>query len=89
MRLCADSISTFLVLARHALRISGNPCGMKRREVVAGLTRVLNRDFGAFEALLDVREGKQPRSVADPLALFDNYLNQIHAVTDFVDGLAK
>ena len=62
---------------------------MKRREVVTELNHVLGRNFDAFETLLAVREGKQPRTVADPIVLFDNYLNQIHAVTDFVDGLSK
>ena len=90
VRLCADSVSTFLVLARHALRLAGSPVGMKRREIVAQLNQVLGREFDAFEALLDVREGKQLSGrLADPLTLFDNYLNQIHAVTDYVDGLAK
>jgi predicted nucleotidyltransferase len=89
IRLCADSLSTFLVLARHALRLSGNAVGIQRREIVAELNRVLGREFDAFDVLLDVREGKQPSAVADPLTLFDNYLNQIHAVTNYVDGLSK
>ena len=89
VRLCADSLSTFLILSKHALRISGHNVGHKRREIVAELKKSLVGDFSAFDALLDVREGKSPKEVADPLRLFDNYMNQIHAVTDFVDGLAK
>jgi predicted nucleotidyltransferase len=89
VKLCADSLSTFLVLSKHALRISGHPVSHKRREIVIELKKRLGGDFGAFETLLDVREGKAPREVADPLRLFDNYMNQIHAVTDFVDGLQK
>jgi hypothetical protein len=90
IKLCADSVSTFLVLAKHALRISGHPCSNKRREIVAGLKTTLGGDFSAFEQLLDVREGRTRREVvADPLGLFDNYMNQIHGVTDFVDGLQK
>ncbi len=89
VKLCADSLSTFLVLSKHALRISGHPVSHKRREIVAELTKTLGREFSAFEALLDVREGKAAAKVADPLYLFDNYMSQIHAVTDFVDGLEK
>ena len=90
VKLCADSLSTFLVLSKHALRISGHPVSHRRREIVAELKKTLSGDFGAFETLLDVREGKAPtKEVADPLKLFDNYMNQIHAVTDFVDGLQK
>jgi predicted nucleotidyltransferase len=90
LKLCADSLSTFLILSKHALRISGRPVSHKRREIIAGLKQALGGDFKAFEALLDVREGKSAReAVADPLSLFDNYMNQIHAVTDFVDGLEK
>jgi predicted nucleotidyltransferase len=89
VKLCADSVSTFIVLSKHALRISGHPVSHRRREVVDALRKTLGGDFRAFDALLDVREGKAPREVADPLGLFDNYMNQIHAVTDFVDGLEK
>ena len=89
VKLCADSLSTFLILSKHALRISGHPVSHKRREIVAELKKVMGGDFSAFEALLDVRESKASREVADPLRLFDNYMNQIHAVTDFVDGLQK
>ena len=89
VKLCADSVSTFLVLSKHALRISGHTVSHRRREIVAELKKSLGGDFGSFETLLDVREGKIPREVADPLSLFDNYMNQIHAVTDFVDGLQK
>ena len=89
VKLCADSLSTFLILSKHALRISGHPVSHKRREIVAGLKKTLGGDFSAFDALLDVREGKAAKEVVDPLRLFDNYMNQIHAVTDYVDGLQK
>ena len=89
VKLCADSLSTFLVLSKHALRISGHTISHKRRDIVAGLKKSLPGNFSAFEALLDVREGKAASTVADPLSLFDNYMNQIHAVTDYVDGLEK
>ncbi|HEY3739769.1 MAG TPA: nucleotidyltransferase domain-containing protein [Bryobacteraceae bacterium] len=90
VRLCADSVSTFLVLSKHALRIGGHSVSHRRREILAGLKTSLGGDFSAFEKLLDVREGKAHRdAVADPLGLFDNYMNQIHAVTDYVDGLEK
>ena len=84
----ADSVSTFCVLGRHALLMSGARAGVLKREIVAQLGARLESDFSAFSALLDVRAGKPfAGGVAEASRLFDNYLIQIRAIIELVDGL--
>lgn len=94
LHLCADSVSTFLILARHGLRIAGHPIDSaaksRKRATVAALEKVAGAHCDAFSTLLDLRDGKQPpNAAAGAVGLFDQYLNEIHEVIGFVDGLAK
>jgi hypothetical protein len=88
VQLLADSVSTFCVLGRHALLISGSRAGVQKRQIVDQLSQRLSSDFSAFDALLDVRAGKPfAGGVAEASRLFDNYLNQIGAIIDMVNRL--
>jgi hypothetical protein len=90
VKLCAESLSTFCVLGRHALLLSGMRVNPKKSEVIANLAHTMEVELDAFETLLDVREGKPFRgTLADATHLFDNYLIQIQAVVDFVDRLER
>ena len=89
MRLMADSVSTFLVLGRHALILSGVPCEPVRRATVSKMAERFQIAAGPFTQLLDVREDKiKPRSL-DAVALFAEYLKGVQALVDAVDGLQK
>ena len=89
LRLLADSISTFCVLFRHALLLTGRDAKFQKREVIEEAREVFGIDAAPFLALLDVREEKiKPRAV-EPRSLFEAYLKQIHLVVDAVDGLQK
>jgi predicted nucleotidyltransferase len=85
--LMADSASTFLVLARHALILSGHPAPGSRHETVEGLRERFGIDPASFEQMLAVREGRmQPRSV-DARAAFTRYLAGIQSLVEAVDLL--
>ena len=88
LKLMADSVTTFLVLARHALKLGGVPAPIAKREVTAALRGSLTLDVAAFETLLDVREGKAASGL-DARAVFGSYLSAITHLVDFVDGLRK
>lgn len=88
-KLCAESVSTFCVLGRHALRLAGYDCVPAKREVVRALEQSLGRELGAFTTLIDIREGKRTSPVDDAAGLFDEYRLQIEALIDSVDRLAK
>lgn len=88
LRLMLDSVSTFCVLGRHALLLSGIQTGWQKREIAAKLAE-LGADPGPFNTLLDVREEKAKESSVDSATLFETYLKQIEAVVAHVDRLDK
>ncbi len=84
--LCVDSVSTFCMLARHALLVSGAHAKTERRAVIRQLGATLKMDVRPFEILLDVREDKSG-DPGDPGELFAQYLECIRRMVEFVDGL--
>ncbi|MDZ4801248.1 MAG: hypothetical protein SGI92_24090 [Bryobacteraceae bacterium] len=88
LRLMAESVSTFCVLFRHALRIAGESPKFARREVIAAAGTRFGIETEAFDTLLDLREGKRkPKSVVEPGALFARYLQGIATVVEAVDRM--
>jgi len=89
LQLLVDSISTFCVLGRHALLLSGNEARWTKAEVIAGLEAALGRPLSAFNEILTVREsGKQPGGAAIT-SLLEHYLVETDALVRFVDALEK
>ena len=88
-RLLADSVSTFCVLFRHALRLHGVEGNIKKREAVNQARDKFGIDPQPFNQLLDLREQRiKPRDL-EPVGLLDAYLKQIAVVIDAVDRLEK
>src|SRR5579871_177757 len=87
LKLCLDSVTTFCVLARHALLISGAEDKTDRRAVVHELGKKLQMDVEPFEILLDLREDKAGPETGDPRELFAAYLECIRRLVEFVDQL--
>jgi hypothetical protein len=88
LRLMIDSVSNFLVLARHALLVSGIPVTGQKREISKSLASI-GVDPSPFDTLLDLREQGKKRSDVAPEILFKDYLRQIEALVTHVDGLDK
>lgn len=89
LRLMADSVSTFCVLARHALRLSGHPAPWVKRDVVQQMRETFGVEGRAFDMLLSLREGeKKPRNL-DPGTLFSTYLEEIAELVAVVDRLER
>lgn len=89
LRLMAESISTFCVLFRHALLLSGEVAQFDKREIVKTCSDKFGIDASPFLTLLDVREDKVKTRDLQPISLFREYLNQIHVVVDAVDRMEK
>jgi hypothetical protein len=93
LKLCLDSVSTFCVLGRHALLVSGVEAKSgvlakkDRRAVVHQLGLTLKMDITPFEILLDLREDKPGPETGDPGELFAAYLECIRRLVEFVDRL--
>ncbi len=86
--LMEESISTFCVLGRHALRLRDGDAPWKKREIAAALVENFGLAAAPLDTLLDLREGKlKPRQV-DPSMLFEAYLREITVLVDAVDRIA-
>ncbi|MBI5280073.1 MAG: hypothetical protein HY858_00220 [Candidatus Solibacter usitatus] len=89
LRLMADSVSTFCVLGRHALRLAGHEAPWQKHAVVARLRERFGVEGRALDMLLRLREGAaRPREV-DPAELFKSYLEEVAALVAAVDGLER
>ncbi len=88
LRLMLDSVSTFCVLARHALLLSGTEVSWHKRDI-AGKLGELGADPGPFRTLLDLREQKKDDTTVDSPTLFEKYLKQIETIVSHVDRLEK
>lgn len=87
--LLVDSVSTFCVLFRHALLLSGVAAPVKKREIAEAAGRHFGIDAAPFLTLLDQREQKVRAKEIEPEPLFARYISQIEKVIDAVDVLAK
>ncbi len=85
----ADSVSTFCVLFRHALRLSGGEAPFGKRQVINAAAGHFGFEASPFNLLLDLREKHiKPREI-EPLPLLDSYMRQIQIVVRAVDRLEK
>ena len=88
LRLMAESVSTFLVLGRHALLLSGVSATGGKLEVARRL-ETAGVDGAPFVALLDLREQSIGEMQLDPRTLFGDYLRSIETLIALVDKLEK
>jgi hypothetical protein len=89
LRLCVDSVSTFLVLGRHALLLAGKRAPAIKREIIPELEAAIEVPAEAFRELLSIREEKTPPQNPDVPTLFARYLKEIDALVSFVDRLEE
>jgi hypothetical protein len=83
----ADSVSTFCVLFRHALRLGGEQTIYDKHDIVAAASKRFGIDETPFRTLLDVRKNKVKAKEVNPGVLFPEYLRQIQVVVSAVDQL--
>ncbi len=79
------SVSTFITLFRHALIVLGEEPPSARREVIAHVARLAGVSPEAFEAILDVREGKRSAGELVAREILRGYLALVERVTEEVD----
>lgn len=89
IRLMTDSISTFCVLGRHALVLSGNAPRWKKREVVAALESAMGQPLKAANEILAIRGAGKASGETEPVQLLGQYLAETDALVRFVDRLER
>jgi predicted nucleotidyltransferase len=85
LQLMVSSISTFVVLFRHALIALGEDPPPTKRATVDRTALVLGFDPSPFHTVLDFREGHKRERELDAQATFDKYLDGIVKATEEVD----
>ena len=89
VRLMVDSVSTFLILGRHALLLQGADAPPNKRAVLAELGSRLGLHAGPFLTLLEIREGTRKPKEIDAMVVFAQYLKGVEALVAAVDRLEK
>jgi len=89
LRLMCDSVSTFCVLGRHALRLSGHDAPWEKHAIVARLKEAFGIEGRALDMLLSLREGHERPRDLNPGTLFGNYLEEISTLAAAVDRLER
>lgn len=84
-RLLTGSISSFIVLFRHALMVAGLPVPQSRTAVVESLAANLGFDAAGVLEVLRLREGAREPSYAELERLFHAYLGAVTHVVEEVD----
>lgn len=89
LKLLADSISTFCVLGRHALILSGNTPRWKKPEVIAALEQAMGTPLSAATEILSIRDSGKLGPGKEAVDLLGRYLAEVDAIVRFVDGLER
>lgn len=84
-KLMIDSVSTFCVLGRHALILTGHEPRWKKKEILAALEQAMGLSLPASNEILAIRGGAQPTGSKDMRDLFSRYLQETAALVNFVD----
>lgn len=89
LRLLADSLSTFCVLGRHALILSGQEAHFQKAEILAALERLMDRRLDASQEILALRSTPKQHSSAHVRTLLERYLEEMGSLVRFVDALDR
>jgi hypothetical protein len=89
LRLMLDSVSTFCVLGRHALRLAGADATWSKRGIVAACMQRFGLAGHSFYTLLDLREGRAKAKDLAATKLFEDYLKDIALLVVAVDALDR
>jgi predicted nucleotidyltransferase len=88
-KLLTDSLSTFCVLGRHALLLSGHEARFRKAEILAALERAMGRQLEASSEVLALRSAPKQPSPTNARMLFKRYLEEMESLVRFVDALDK
>src|SRR6185437_5639741 len=88
-RLMTDSVSTFCVLARHALVLKGEKPYWDKKDLIGALQREIGSPLPAIDEILSIRKSRKRLTGEDSAALLERYLADLAALVDFVDRLLQ
>ena len=84
--LMVDSLSSFLVLFRAALRLYEQEVPPRKLDALARLRTHIQFDDGIFRRIEDLKEGSGSSRGVDATRMFETYLQTVESVVDAVDS---
>lgn len=88
-KLMTDSVTTFCVLARHALVLKGDRPYWDKKELVNALQHEVGSPLTAINEILSIRTSPKRAYRTDSVTLLGRYLAEVAALVDFVDKLLQ
>ncbi|MBN1385048.1 MAG: hypothetical protein JW983_09235 [Elusimicrobia bacterium] len=85
--LLINSISTFLIIFRHVLRLIGVTPPPKRLDALNILAQKKGLNPSAFITIFNMKKGDKEALNQDPDLIIQEYLKEIEKITDIVDNL--
>lgn len=84
-KLMVESLSTFLSIFKGVIRLLGHEPQAKKRALVEQMGTLIESNPNIFMELLDIRDGNALLPRKDVIEKFEDYLEQLKIITDFVD----
>lgn len=85
--LLINSISTFLIIFRHIIRLFGITPPLKRLDAMKILSDKTGMNPSVFVAIFNMKQGNKEALKQNPDLLMEDYLKEIEKITDVVDNL--
>ena len=86
-RLMVDSLASFVVLFRHALRLFGDDVPAERGQAIQAIANRLGLDAKSFDRILEYRDKKEAWTEAETNQTFESYLEQLDKVISAVNRI--
>ena len=87
--LLIGSISTFLIIFRHMVRLLGKMPPLKRLDALNVLAGTIDLNPSAIVTVFDMKKGDREALKKDPDALMEEFLKEIEKVVEAVDNLQE
>ncbi len=84
--LLAGSLSSFHVLFKSALRLTGKEAPPKKKEAWVALAKHIAIDVDALNVIYALRQGEKTSLQHDPEDLLERLMRSVRAVVDYVDS---
>ncbi|MEI8218232.1 MAG: hypothetical protein WCG51_04210 [Elusimicrobiota bacterium] len=81
------TISPVIAVSRHIMRLVGEPIPGDKVQAMERLAHLAGFEYAALGAVVALKKGDADALRADPAVLFENYINAVGKLADFVDKL--
>ena len=85
--LLISSVSTFLIVSRHILYLLGRTPPAKRLDALNMLSEHIKINTEPFISILKMKNEEKETSKLDPVVIFEQYIEEIEKIVDFVDDM--